>query len=221
MDKAQLVIFDLDGTLLNTIEDLGEACNHALRECGCPERKMEEYNALVGRGIDNLFRGALPEDRRTEDMVIRMRKIFVPYYDRHKCDRTRPYEGIVDVLKALRDAGIMMAVASNKYQEGTELLVSHFFGFLDFVKVLGQRDGQPIKPSPEIVDEAIRAAGGIPRENVIYVGDSNVDMETGRNAGVRTIGVTWGFRTREELAAYNPWRIADSPAELSEHILPL
>ena len=215
MDKAELVIFDLDGTLLDTIGDLGEACNHALKECGCPEREMKEYNSLVGRGIDNLFRGALPEGMRTEDMVRNMRGFFIPYYDRHKCDRTKPYEGIVGVLETLRETGIKVAVASNKYQEGTEALVRHFFGFMEFVKVLGQGEGRPIKPSPEIVEEAINAAGNPPKENVIYIGDSNVDMETGRNAGVRTIGVTWGFRTREELEAYKPWRIADSPADLT------
>lgn len=214
-----LVIFDLDGTLLNTIEDLGTACNHALRECGFPERKMKEYNALVGRGIDNLFRGALPEEGRTEENVRKMRSIFIPFYDAHKCDRTRPYGGITEMMEGIKAAGIRAAIASNKYQEGTELLVKHFFGYMDFVKILGQREGFPIKPSPEIVREAMDAAGDIQKEDVIYVGDSNVDMETGRNAGVRTIGVTWGFRSREELEAYSPWHIADSPAELLEYIL--
>lgn len=215
---TELVIFDLDGTLLNTIEDLGTACNHALRECGFPERRMEEYNSLVGRGIDNLFRGALPEESRTEETVKKMRSIFIPFYDAHKCDRTRPYDGIPEMLKGVKEAGIKVAVASNKYQEGTELLVKHFFGYMDFVKILGQREGYPIKPSPEIVGEAMRAAGDIPKENVIYVGDSNVDMETGKNAGVRTVGVTWGFRSREELEAYTPWHIADTPEELVGYI---
>lgn len=216
---TELVIFDLDGTLLNTIEDLGTACNHALKECGFPERRMEEYSMLVGRGIDNLFRGALPEGDRSEEIVKKMRSIFIPFYDAHKCDRTRPYGGIPEVLRQIKAAGIKAAIASNKYQEGTELLIKHFFGYMDFVKILGQREGFPIKPSPEIVGEAIRAAGDIPKENVIYIGDSNVDMETGRNAGVRTIGVTWGFRSREELEAYSPWHIAGSPAELLEYIL--
>lgn len=217
--KAELVIFDLDGTLLNTIEDLGTACNYALNECGFPTRRMEEYNTLVGRGIDNLFRGALPEEGRTEETVKKMRSIFIPYYDAHKCDRTRPYNGIPEVMLALKEAGIKVAVASNKYQEGTELLVRHFFGYMDFIKILGQREGHPIKPSPEIVGEAIRAAGNIVKENVIYIGDSDVDMETGRNAGVKTIGVTWGFRSRKELEAYSPWHIAESPEELKGYIL--
>lgn len=218
-DMTELVIFDLDGTLLNTIEDLGNACNHALAECGFPERPMPEYNSLVGRGIDNLFRGAMPPEAVSDESVARMRSIFVPYYNEHKCDRTRPYDGITGLLERVRDRGIRTAIASNKYQEATEVLVSRFFGFMNFSKVLGQRDGMPIKPSPEIVVEAMKAAECTSRENVIYVGDSNVDMETGRNAGVRTIGVTWGFRSEEELAAYSPWRLAHTPEELYGFII--
>ena len=104
-----LVIFDLDGTLLNTIEDLGTACNHALRMCGCPERNMEEYNMLVGRGIYNLFIGALPEGMKTKEMALRMKEHFIPYYDAHKCDMTRPYPGIPELLEKIGEAGIRMA----------------------------------------------------------------------------------------------------------------
>ncbi len=212
---TELVIFDLDGTLLNTIEDLGTACNHALRMCGCPERRMEEYNMLVGRGIYNLFRGALPEDRRTEETVMRMRDFFIPYYDEHKCDKTRPYEGIEDLLDSVSEAGIRMGIASNKYQDGTEKLVERFFGRYRFAKILGQRDGCPIKPDPEIVFEIMSAADISDKGNTVYVGDSDVDMMTGGNAGVRTVGVTWGFRTRAELERCNPWRIAERPMEIA------
>ena len=195
---TKLAIFDLDGTLLNTVEDLGNATNHALTECGFPTHPIEAYYQMVGRGIYNLFRAAVPAGQSTEEVVQRMASIFIPYYDAHKCDFTRPYDGIPGMLKTITAAGVRLAVASNKYQDGAEKLVHHFFGEYDFVRILGQREGQPIKPDPA---------------------DSNVDMQTGLNAGVRTVGVSWGFRTREELAAYSPSAIVDTPEELSRVIL--
>ena len=216
---TKLVIFDLDGTLLDTAADLGDSCNYALRQCGFPEHRLDEYYQMVGRGIYNLFRAAMPAEKVTEENVQRMAGYFLPHYDAHKCDLTKPYEGIPEMFKKLSEAGIRFAVASNKYQDGAEKLIAHFFGQYSFVRVLGQRDGQPIKPDPEIVNQILAAAPGITRDETIYVGDSNVDMQTGLNAGVRTIGVTWGFRSREELAAYSPFALADSPAQLTELIL--
>ncbi len=216
---TKLIIFDLDGTLLDTREDLANACNYALRMCGCPERRLDEYNMLVGRGIYNLFRSALPEDMRTDGMVMRMKSHFVPYYNEHIDDCTRPYPGITAMLDTLSEKGISFAVASNKYQEGTEALVRKYFGRYEFVKILGQRDGHPIKPDPMIVHEAMAAAGASSDETV-YCGDSDVDMQTGANAGVRTIGVTWGFRTMEELSAYNPWLLAENAAEITGALMP-
>ena len=215
----KLAIFDLDGTLLDTAADLGDSCNFALRQCGFPEHRLDEYYQMVGRGIYNLFRAAMPEEKVTEDNVQRMAGYFLPYYDAHKCDLTRPYDGIPEMFKKLSESGVRFAVASNKYQDGAEKLIAHFFGEYAFVRVLGQRDGQPIKPDPEIVNQILAAAPGVTKEDTVYVGDSNVDMQTGLNAGVRTIGVTWGFRTRGELAAYSPFALADSPAELTELIL--
>ena len=188
---TKLIIFDLDGTLIDTREDIANACNHALTECGFSTHALDEYNMLVGRGIDNLFRGALPEGHRSEEMVARMRSIFVPYYNEHKCDFTRPYDGIMEALEELSGRGLRFAVASNKYQEGTEQLVEKFFGKFDFVRILGQRDGKPIKPDPMIVTEAMEGVPGITLDEVVYRGDSDVDMQTGIGAGVRTIGVTW------------------------------
>ena len=216
---TKLAIFDLDGTLLNTVEDLGNATNYALTQCGFPIHPTDAYYQMVGRGIYNLFRAAIPSEYATEDNVQRMASYFIPYYDTHKCDCTRPYDGIPEMLKTITDRGVRLAVASNKYQDGAEKLVSHLFGEYDFVKILGQRDGQPIKPDPAIVDQILADVPKVAKEQVVYVGDSNVDMQTGANAGVRTVGVSWGFRTREELAAYSPSAIVDTPEELSRVIL--
>lgn len=216
---TKLAIFDLDGTLLNTVEDLGNATNYALEQCGFPIHPKDEYYQMVGRGIYNLFRATVPAGQSTEEVVQRMASIFIPYYDAHKCDFTRPYDGIPAMLKTITAAGVRLAVASNKYQDGAEKLVHHFFGEYDFVRILGQREGQPIKPDPAIVDQILAEVPSVTKSETVYVGDSNVDMQTGLNAGVRTVGVSWGFRTREELAAYSPSAIVDTPEELSRVIL--
>ena len=216
---AKLAIFDLDGTLLNTVEDLGNATNYALSQCGFPIRRIDEYYQMVGRGIYNLFRAAIPSEYSTEDNVQRMASYFIPYYDAHKCDFTRPYDGIPEMLHAITERGVRLAVASNKYQDGAEKLVRHFFGEYDFVRILGQREGQPIKPDPAIVDQIMSLTPSVAKDQVVYVGDSNVDMQTGANAHVRTVGVTWGFRSREELAGYSPYAIVDTPEALVGVIL--
>lgn len=216
---TKLAIFDLDGTLLDTVKDLGNATNHALTECGFPTHPIEAYYQMVGRGIYNLFRAAVPSEYATEENVQKMASYFLPYYDAHKCDFTRPYDGILQMLDTITGKGVRLAVASNKYQDGAEKLVSHFFCEYDFVKILGQREGQPIKPDPAIVDQILAEAPSITKSETVYVGDSNVDMQTGANAEVRTIGVTWGFRSREELASYNPSAIVDSAEALAGEIL--
>ena len=215
---TKLAIFDLDGTLLNTVEDLGNATNYALEQCGFPIHPKDEYYQMVGRGIYNLFRAAIPSEYATEDNVQRMASYFIPYYDEHKCDFTRPYDGIPEMLRNITGRGVRLAVASNKYQDGAEKLVHHFFGDYEFVKILGQREGQPIKPDPAIVDQILAEVPYISKAETVYVGDSNVDMQTGANAKVRTIGVSWGFRGREELAAYHPSAIIDTPEDLSKTI---
>lgn len=215
---TKLIIFDLDGTLIDTRKDIADACNYALCRCGYPPRNLDEYNLLVGRGIYNLFRSALPQGKADEETVAQMAEYFIPYYNEHKCDFTKAYEGIIQTLEILSQRGMRFAVASNKYQEGTEQLVEKFFGNYEFVRILGQRDGMPIKPDPQIVAEAMEALPGITEDEVVYCGDSDVDMQTGMNAGVKTIGVTWGFRTREELAAYSPWALIDRPQEIIDII---
>lgn len=215
----KLAIFDLDGTLLDTRRDIAEACNHALRMCGYPVRPLDEYNMLIGRGIGNLFRGALPEDARSAENIERMRGFFKSYYELHICDFTEPYDGVYEMLDALSEAGIHLAVASNKYQEGTERLVRHFFERYRFSCILGHREGKALKPDPDILLEAMASFCGVSADETAYCGDSDVDMQTGRNAGIRTIGATWGFRGRKELEEYDPWALADNPHEISSLLL--
>ena len=214
----KLIIFDLDGTLLNTIADLAASTNYALKHYGFPEHEEKEYNFFVGNGINKLFERALPEEFRTEEYIMKIRSEFVPYYDAHNSDLSRPYQGIPEVLKELQKRGVKLAVASNKYQAATTKLVNEFFPEIEFSAVLGQREGIPSKPDPTIVNE-ISESTGIAKEDIAYVGDSCVDMETGKSAGVETIGVSWGFRPRKELESYNPAFIADNRELLLDYLL--
>lgn len=209
----RLVIFDLDGTLLNTIGDLADATNHALRCCGYPTHPIPEYNMFVGNGIAKLFERALPEIERTPENVERMRELFIPYYTLHNTAHTLPYEGIPQLLAELQRDGVSLAVASNKYQEGTEKLVAHFFPHIRFCAVLGQREGVPVKPDPTIVYDILQACP-VAKDEVLYIGDSGVDMCTAAAAGVTSVGVTWGFRTREELRTHGATHIVDTTAEI-------
>ena len=210
----KLVIFDLDGTLLNTIADLAQSTNHALKTLGYPTHDTEAYNFMVGNGINKLFERALPEGEKTEKNVLRMRKEFIPYYDVHNADLSRPYPGIPELLKQLQDQHIQLAVASNKYQSATRHLVAHYFPDIQFCAIFGQREGVNTKPDPTIVHDILSMAQ-IDKNDVLYVGDSGVDMQTAANAGVTACGVTWGFRPRTELEAFNPDFIVDTPAEIA------
>ena len=212
----RLAIFDLDGTLLDTVADLANATNHALAHCGYPTHPTEAYYQFVGNGINMLFCRALPEEERTEENIQRIRTHFLPYYNEHNADDSRPYKGIPELLDALQKQGIQLAVASNKYQQATEKLVSHFFPTVTFVAVYGQREGVPIKPDPTVVND-ILAISGTRREDTLYIGDSGVDMETAHRAGVKSVGVTWGFRSREELETNHACHIVDHAGEIIQY----
>ena len=209
----KLVIFDLDGTLLDTIADLAESANHALKQLGYPTRDVEKIRTFVGNGVNKLLFRALPDEEKTEENMMRMRTHFVPYYDAHNADLSAPYPGIVALLEELQAKGLRMAVASNKYQEATVKLVKHYFPMIDFVEVLGQREGINVKPDPTIVFDILQKAG-VSKEETLYVGDSGVDMQTAINAGVDAIGVTWGFRPRTELEDFHPMGLIDQAEEL-------
>ncbi|MGL4853540.1 MAG: HAD family hydrolase [Phocaeicola sp.] len=209
----KLVIFDLDGTLLNTIGDLAAAVNHALTHYGYPTHTEEAYRFFVGNGIAKLLERALPADKKTAQEVEQLMTQFLPYYTAHSADLTAPYAGTIALLEKLQLAGYQLAVASNKHQAGTSELVALYFPTIQFISVLGQREGVAPKPHPTIVHESV-AAAGVTIEETLYVGDSNVDMETANNAGVDVVGVAWGFRPRAELEAYAPLAVIDTPEEL-------
>lgn len=220
----QVVIFDLDGTLLNTIADLGAACNYALSRCGLPTHEPEEYPRLVGNGINRLIERALPaeyatltEEERTKH-VMRIRKEFVPYYNAHNCDLTRPYNGIPELLETLKKRGLRLAVASNKYHEATIRIVHHFFDDM-FDSVFGERDSIPRKPDPQIVQDILQDLNGKYATNydtssTLYVGDSLVDIETARRAGVPVAACSWGFVPKNELLEARPDYLIDTPARI-------
>lgn len=190
------VIFDLDGTLLNTLDDLADACNHALSKQGLPLHETEKYRYFVGNGIPKLIERILPEDKR-EELHEKTYRLFCDYYDIHKNDKTRPYEGITELLSKLKEQGIKTAVVTNKGHSFAEELINDIFGSL-IDKIYGSVEGLPKKPDPYFVNKAVDYFGSNPSE-VLYVGDSGVDMLTGKNAGLETCGVLWGFRDREEL----------------------
>ena len=209
----KLVIFDLDGTFLNTIADLANSTNYALKVLGYPIHEPDKYNFMVGNGINKLFERALPDGEKTEENVLRVRQEFVPYYDQHNADKSRPYPGVTELLETLQTAGMQLAVASNKYQAATEKLIAHYFPNIKFTAVFGQREGIPVKPDPIIVKEILQIAK-VQEEETLYVGDSGVDMQTAINARVTSCGVTWGFRPRTELESFHPDHIVDNAEEI-------
>lgn len=211
--NTELVIFDLDGTLLDTIGDLAVACNAVLALRGLPQHTYDEYCRFVGNGIMRLVERALPEELRTPDTVAAVRADFVKYYTEHIDTHTKPYAGIPELVAGLARRGLRLAVASNKFQAGTEKLVGLFFPDVAFAAVLGQRVGVPLKPDPAVVEE-ILALTGVAKGRGLYVGDSGVDMQTAAAAGVRSVGVTWGFRERRELEQTGARHIVDVPGEI-------
>lgn len=210
---TDLVIFDMDGTLLDTIGDLAACCNHVLEARGLPCHTYEDYCGFVGNGVMRLVERALPEALRTPETVAAVRADFVAYYTEHIARYTRPYAGIPELVGELVRRGVRLAIASNKFQAGTEKLARRFFPDVRFEAVLGQRPGVPLKPDPQVVRE-ILARSGVAPERVLYLGDTGIDMETARAAGVRSVGVTWGFRTREELEEHGACFLADRPEQV-------
>lgn len=211
-----LVIFDLDGTLLNTLGDLAAAGNHALAQMGFPTYEEERYKLFVGNGMPKLIERILPEGSSEADRQTAY-SIFSAYYEEHKSDRTVPYSGIAELLSELRERGITAACCTNKDHRFAEELLSSFFGD-DLAEVVGAGRGFPKKPDPSAVKYlAEKYRRGECR--ALYVGDSGVDMQTAANAGLDCCGVLWGFRGRAELEQFSPKYIVESAVELRRIIL--
>lgn len=215
----KLAIFDLDGTLLNTIGDLADAVDYVMRSRNLPEHTNAEYRQMVGGGIKRLVERALPaelaaNEQYVEECVTQFRRYYVDNIDRH----TVPYEGMPELLRKLQSMGMKLAVASNKFQHGTDRLVAKFFGDIEFVAVEGNREGAPLKPDPAIIHNILRKAG-IEGNDAVMIGDSGIDIRTAAAAGIDSIGVSWGFRFAEELYEAGATNVATTMEELERELL--
>ncbi len=207
------IIFDLDGTLLDTLDDLRDALNHALAAHAYPTRTLDETRRFVGNGIRNLVARGVPAGTAEAD-IDAVFATFKPYYQAHCLDKTRPYEGILELLERLKQTGYPTAVVSNKADAAVQTLCDRFFpGVVDFA--VGERQNVRRKPAPDSVFAALDALK-VSREQAVYVGDSEVDIQTAHNAGLPCISVAWGFRTEKTLLEAGAERLARTPPELWE-----
>lgn len=209
--KYESYIFDLDGTLLNTLGDLAASCNYALRSYGFPEHSVDDVRRFVGNGVRLLMTRAIPGgdgNPKFEECYACFRE----HYLHHGLDTTAPYPGIMDMIRSLKDGGRHIAVVSNKFYEATQELVRHFFG--DEIKVaIGERPDIRKKPAPDTVNEALRQLG-VPRTTAVYIGDSDVDIDTARNSGMPCISVLWGFRDKDFLIGHGATTLVSRPEEI-------
>ncbi len=211
--KYEAVVFDLDGTLLNTLDDLMDSVNYALGICGMPERSYEEIRHFVGNGIERLLELAVPNGSDNPQFE-RAYALFKEYYGEHCNDKTDLYPGIRELLDALKQEGFLMAIVSNKYYEGVQTLKQQYFK--DYLQVaIGEREGIRKKPAPDTVLVALKELK-VPKEKAVYIGDSEVDIATAANTGMDCITVGWGFRTKEEQEAAGGKVFVKSPMEILE-----
>ena len=215
MKQYEGVVFDLDGTLLDTLADLGDSVNAALAAAGHPPRSYEEYKSIIGRGFRDLLTRSLPPTACSDAEVDAAMADFLRFYAQNYQRKTRPYPGIETVLADLRRKGVMLGVNSNKRDDYTASLIRKNFPDIPFVGVHGERDGTPKKPDPKAA-LALASLMGVPPDKVVYIGDSKTDILTGKNAGMATGGVLWGFRGREELEEHGADLIFQTPGEIAE-----
>ena len=211
------VIFDLDGTLLNTVGDLTAAGNYVLRLHNYPEHRLEDYYLMTGNGITKLVERMILPEKRTSDYILALRKEFIKYYQLNIHVHSFAYKNIPELLNQLIKRQINICVASNKYQEGTEILMKYYFPNVRFATIVGQQDNYPTKPHPYMVEKILSDTNSKTTE-CFYAGDTNVDVETAHNANIREIGVTWGFRSKEELCQAGADYLIDDPLEMLDII---
>ena len=207
------ILFDLDGTLLDTLEDLGNAANRVLDKYGFPTHTMADYRYFVGDGVVTLMNRALPEDKRNNDTIQICVKTFREEYGKSWNVKTRPYDGVPEMLDALVTHGLKMAVLSNKPDEFTKLCVTEFLPKWAFDIVLGQRNSLPLKPDPAGALEIAKCLD-VPSSNFIYLGDTAIDMKTAVSAGMFPVGALWGFRTGKELLENGAQALIKRPQEI-------
>lgn len=207
-------IFDLDGTLLNTLKDLAGGCNYALRTNGMRERTLDEVRQFVGNGVRLLMTRAIPGGEQNPKFEKTFQD-FKDYYLKHGQDKTSPYPGIMDLLRRLHDQGKKVGVVSNKFDAATKELCQHYFGSLVDIAI-GEHESEGIrkKPAPDTVMEALRVLGSKPEE-AVYIGDSDVDIDTARNSGMPCISVLWGFRDRQFLLDHGAQHLVSEPKEIA------
>lgn len=210
------LIFDMDGTLLDSLADLGESMNRVLRREGLPTHPIDAYRLYIGDGATNLALRVLPEERRHPELIARVRDAWSAEYDGHWAEQTRLYPGVPELLDALTRRGLPMAVFSNKPHEFTARMAEHFLGRWRLAPVLGARDGVPRKPDPTVPLQ-IAGGWGLPAPAILYLGDTNTDMKTARAAGMFAVGALWGFREREELQSSGAQALVAHPLD----VLPL
>lgn len=214
--RYRLAVFDLDGTILNTLDDLADSLNFSLKSSGFPERSIDEVRNFVGNGIRKLIERGVPKGTDTA-MIDRVHSDFTAHYKVHCADKTRPYDGITELLGRLRGAGCLTAVVSNKADYGVQELCARYFpGMFDIA--VGEREGIRKKPAPDSVNEVLKRLG-VSNKEAVYIGDSDVDVETARNAEMDCIGVEWGFRGREFLEAHGAKVIAANTEDIEKLIL--
>lgn len=211
--RFRAILFDLDGTLLDTLEDLGDAANRVLKKNGFPVHDMDAYRSMVGDGAVVLIRRALPEDRRNDDTIRACVQSFLEEYGRGWKIKTRPYDGVTEMLEALVALGIKMAVLSNKPDGFTKRCITEFLPDCTFDMVLGQSDSIPLKPDPAGAKEIAKCMN-IPPSNFIYLGDTAIDMKTAVSAGMFPVGALWGFRTEKELRENGAQVLIKKPQEI-------
>ena len=217
MDK--LCVFDLDGTLVNTIADIAYAANHALEELGYPTCDEDSYRYKIGNGMRMICKRAMPEEAGEDEAKLdEMVKRYNAYYCDHCCDRSKTYPGILELIKNLRAAGVKCAVISNKPHPQTLIVLDPLFQKDDFVYVEGQSDRFPRKPDPTVLEDCMSRLG-FTREQTFYVGDSDVDMIFANNAGVAGIGASWGFRGAEELKNSNAACVAETAQDIYDFVM--